>query len=190
MMRIVVCVKQIRHVYARTGMDPKRNFLAPEDQITRVNPYDEAAVALALRAREARGGGEVILLTLGALIAEKELRRCLAMGADHLYRIDADGWMDPWQKSGLLAGAIKALGAHLVLCGRESLDRQNGQVGAFLAHHLGMPFLSPITDLKVTRQGAAEVLRNAGRGVRERIECPLPAVFSVDMGLHEPRVPA
>ena len=32
--------------------------------------------------------------------------------------------------------------------------------------------------------------RSAGRGVREMIECPLPALFSVDLGYHAPRLPA
>ncbi len=38
-MRIAVCVKQISHAYARTGIDPERDFLAPEDEVFRVNPY-------------------------------------------------------------------------------------------------------------------------------------------------------
>ena len=46
-MRIVVCVKQIVHIYARTGMDPERNYLAPEDRVLRVNPYDETAMEMA-----------------------------------------------------------------------------------------------------------------------------------------------
>lgn len=190
-MRIIVCVKQICHTYARTGMDPEQNFLAPEDKIYRVNPYDEVAMELALRLKEFLGGGEIIILTLGPIIAEAELRRCLAMGADHLYQIDMNGRMDPWRKSGLLARAIKDMEADLILCGRESLDNQNGQVGAFIAHYLGMPFVSAITDLTILEdKRSTKVKRSAGRGVREVIECSLPAVFSVDLGLHEPRLPA
>ena len=188
-MRIIVCIKQIGHIYARTGMDPDRYFLAPEDKIYRVNPYDEVALELALRLKERQGQGEIMILTLGPIIAEAELRRCLAMGAQTLFQIDAEGEMDPWRKSGLLAQAIKDKGADLILCGKESLDRQNGQVGAFMAHQLGMPFVSAILDLTVKEGDHVEVLRSSGRGVREKIECPLPAVFSVDVGRHEPRLP-
>jgi electron transfer flavoprotein beta subunit len=189
-MKIIICVKQICYVYARTGMDPEQNFLAPEDKIYRVNPYDEVAVELALKVKELHGAGEVIILTLGTIIAEAELRRCLAMGADHLYWIDRGDKMDPWHKSGFLAQAVKDIGADLVLCGKESLDTQSGQVGAFMAHHLEVPFVSAITELAIDENSlSAQVRRSAGRGLREVIECPLPAVFSVDLGLHELRLP-
>jgi electron transfer flavoprotein beta subunit len=189
-MRIIVCIKQICLAYARTGMDPAQNFLAPEDKIYRVNPYDEMAMELALRIKELQRELELIILTLGPMIAEAELRRCLAMGADHIYQIDTNGHMDPWCKSGFLARAAKDLGADLVLAGKESLDKQNGQVGAFMAHHLGMPFVSAITDLVILKDASsAKVRRSAGRGIHEVIECPLPAVFSVDMGPHEIRLP-
>ena len=182
-MKIIVCIKQIAHTYCRSGFDPGENFLAPEDTIYRINPYDEAALGLALTAKEALGGGEIFLLTLGPLIAEAELRRCLALGADHIYHIDEES-ADPWAKSIYLARAIKDLEARLVLCGKESLDKQNGQMGAFLAHHLGRPFVSAITQLTVSPDGqSGTVQRSGGRGIREILLCPFPAVFSVDMGL-------
>jgi electron transfer flavoprotein beta subunit len=189
-MRIVVCVKQISHAYARTGTDPERDFLAPEDEVFRVNPYDELAVAAALRTKELAGEGEINVLTLGPIIAEKELRRCMAMGVDHLYWIDITGRVDPWQKSLFLARAIKEMEADLVLCGKESMDSRNGQVGAFVAHHLSVPFVSCVRDISISSgKGSLEVQRSAGRGIREVIECPLPAVFSVDVGAIEPPFP-
>jgi len=189
-MRIVVCVKQISHAYARTGMDPERDFLAPEDEVFRVNPYDELAVAVALRTKELVGEGEISVLTLGPIIAEKELRRCVAMGVDHLYQIDITGRVDPWQKSAFLARAIKGIGADLVLCGKESIDSRNGQVGAFVAHHLAVPFVSCIRNISISSdKGSLEVQRSAGQGIREVIECPLPAVFSVDACAIEPPFP-
>jgi electron transfer flavoprotein beta subunit len=186
MMRIIVCVKQICLTYARTGMDPGQYFLAPEDKVYCVNPYDEVALELALQIKEVQGSGEIILLTLGPIIAEAELRRCVAMGADDIYQIDTEAGMDPWDKSRLLAGVIGDMGADLILCGKESLDKRNGQVGAFVAQHLGMPFVSAIVGLTVTDNATARAIRSAGRGVREAVECPLPAVFSADLGLHEP----
>ena len=117
-MKIIVCVKQISHIYARTGMDPEKNYLAPEDDVFRINPYDELAVGMALQTKEFVGEGEIVILTLGPIIAEAELRRCLAVGADHLYQIDMDSSMDPWSKSSFLARAIKDMGADFVLCGK------------------------------------------------------------------------
>jgi electron transfer flavoprotein beta subunit len=187
-MKIVVCVKQIRMTYARTGMDPETFYLNPEDIICRVNPYDEAALEIGLRVKDIRNDVSVSILTLGTLIAERELRRCLAMGADDLCHIDVDDKFDSWNKSILLAGAIKDLKADLVICGKESLDKRDGQIPAFIAHHIKVPLIASILDMKFGNEGAI-VTRNAGKGIREKIECPLPALFSVDLGFCEPRIP-
>ena len=189
-MRILVCIKQIGQVYVRTGMDPERHYIAPEDKVYRVNPYDESALGLALSLKALHGDIEVVLLTLGQLIAERELRRCLALGGDDLYWIDVEDGMDPWSKSQMLARAAKDMAADIVLCGKESLDRQNGQVGAFMAHHLRVPFVSEVTEITIDGDNRlAQAGRHAGRGVREVIACPLPAVFSVGLGSHETHLP-
>ena len=54
-MRIIVCVKQIAHTYARTGKELNHYCLSPEDVVFRINPYDELAVAAALKAKELTG---------------------------------------------------------------------------------------------------------------------------------------
>jgi electron transfer flavoprotein beta subunit len=189
-MRIVVCLKQIVHTYARTGMDPEMNFLAPGDTITCVNRHDEAALELALRVKEAITDTRVTLLTLGPLIAEDELRKCLARGADRLCRIDLEGELDPWTKARVMGFFIRKMGADLIFCGKESLDKRNGQVGAFLARELELPLVSGISALTLSEGGLElRVERSAGRGTREIIACPLPALFTVEWGSAEPRFP-
>ena len=197
-MKIIVCAKQIRHTYARTGTSPELHYISPEDGVYRVNPHDEAALELALRLKDDYENITVVLLTLGPMIAEDEMRRCMATGADDLYQINVNrhppygedplDQPDPWVKSDLMARAVKDLKGDLVLCGKASLDKGSGQVGALLAHRLDLPFVSAITDLTITdlsmdKSGSTlQVQRSAGRGVREIIECRLPAVFSVDLG--------
>jgi len=188
-MKIIVCIKQLVHVYARTGMNPSERFLEPEDKIPMVNPFDEVALEMGLRVKESLGQGEVTLLTLGPIIAESEVRRCLGMGANRLVQIEADQGTDPWRKSFFLARAISEIGAGLILCGKESLDRRSGQVGAYVAHRLGLPFVSAVVSVTMNPgTGTVEAEKRAGRGVREIIKCSLPAVLSVDMGL-EVRLP-
>jgi electron transfer flavoprotein beta subunit len=197
-MKIIVCAKQIRHTYSRTGTSPESHYISPEDGVYRVNPHDEAALELALRLKDDYENITVVLLTLGPMIAEDEMRRCLATGADDLYQIHVNGHTpysedpldqpDPWVKSDLMARAVRDLRGDLVLCGKASLDKGSGQVGALLAHRLDLPFVSAITDLTITdlsmdKSGSTlQVQRSAGRGVREIIECGLRAVFSVDLG--------
>ncbi len=188
-MRILVCIKQICDVYAQSGMAPEENFLAPEDRIYRLNPCDEAALELALRIKDERGEAEVLVVTLGPLIAESELMRCFALGADRVYQIDIDAQMDTWRKSFFLARAVKDLKADLILCGKESMDSRNGQMGAFLAHRLDLPFLFAASRLSISANVEnAQIERKTGRGVREILECRIPVVVSVETGI-ELRLP-
>jgi electron transfer flavoprotein beta subunit len=190
-MKIVVCVKQIEHIYARTGMDPSTHFIAEEDRVNIINPLDELAVEEAVRLREVRGG-EIILLTLGELIAETALRRCFAMGADRMIRIDASSFdvMDAWTTAVVLSAAIRRIGPDLVLCGKQALDDRCGQVGLTIAELLDLPCVCGITHLDLQEEGNRAVVHRAlERGDREVVECSLPAVFNVDKGLNEPRYP-
>jgi electron transfer flavoprotein beta subunit len=190
-MRVVVCVKQIVHVYARTGMDPSTQFIAPEDRVNIINPLDELSVEEAVRLREA-GGGEVILLTLGELIAESGLRHCFAMGADRMIQIDDSAFeaTDAWMTAVLLSAAIRRIDPDLILCGSQDLDDRYGQVGVTIAELLDLPCVCGITRLDVKAEGVqAVVYRALERGDREVVECTLPAVFTVERGLNEPRYP-
>ena len=191
-MKIVVCVKQIHLIYARTGNDPKTHFIAEEDWIDIVNPYDELAVEEAIRIKEKLGDGEVVLITLGDLIAEKALKRCLAMGADRLIQINDPyfGKLDPWGTSVVLAKAIERLGPDLIFCGKEALDENAGQVGAYIAELLGLPFVSCVVGLELLpNKKEAKVKRALGKGDKEVVECLLPALFSIERGINEPRYP-
>lgn len=191
-MKIVVCIKQIHFIYARTGQDPNTHFIAEEDKVDIINPYDEIAVEEAVRIKEKLGEGEVILVTLGDLIAEKALKRCLAMGADRLIQINdpSFGQLDPWGVSVILAKAIERLEPGLILCGKEALDLNEGQVGAYIADLLGLPYVSSVVKLEFSPQGRkAWIYRSVGKGDKEVVESDLPALFSVEKGLNEPRYP-
>jgi len=193
MFRTVVCVKQIRHIYARTGLDPATHFIAAADVVNIVNPLDELAVEAAVRLRDAQGGGEVVVLTLGELLAEEELRRCLAMGADRLIRLDAPCFrdLDAWATGVVLAAAARRLDPDLVLCGRRALDDCSGQVPAIIAGQLGTPLVCRVVGLEVNAAARKVVAHRAlDRGDREIVECSLPAVLAVDKGINEPRYPA
>ncbi len=191
-MKIVVCIKQISYIYGRTGMDPLTHFISEEDRISVVNPYDEIAVEEAIRLKENKEDGEVVLVTLGDLIAEKALRRCFAMGADKLIQINDPSFShsDSWVTSVVLAKAIDRLKPDLILCGKEALDENSGQVGAYLAELLGLPYVSCVVGLELFfNDKKARIHRALGKGDKEVVECELPALFSVDRGLNDPRYP-
>lgn len=184
-MKIVVCIKQVLHTYARTGMDPQDRYVAPEDRVRMIDPASESALGLALKIRELAGEGNICLLTLGPLTAGEELRRCLALGADQLYQVDVDGGaeLDSRSKSVLLSRALGHLDADLIICGRESIDTANGQIGPRLAGHLGLPCVASVRDVRlVDGCRTAEVRAGAGRGRVAVVSCRLPVVLTVEAG--------
>jgi electron transfer flavoprotein beta subunit len=190
-MRIIVCVKQIHHVFGKTGRDYATNFISHHDEIRCINPLDIAALELALGVKDTQEETKVILLSLGPVIAEADLRRCLAMGADELCQIDNNESVDGWTKSLLVADAARELKADLVFCGEKSMDSGSGQIGPFMAYHLGVPFISRVTDITLQESGLPiRAERNCGRGKREIVECGLPAVFSAVLGPKIPRYPS
>jgi electron transfer flavoprotein beta subunit len=196
-MNICVCVKQVEETYARTGKDPEQHFIDPQDRIVRINPFDEAAMAMAVSAAKKITDARITVLTLGPTLAEEELYRIMAMGGDVLIHLDpgplADGAaaLDSWSKAQLLAQAVRSLEADLVLCGSASIDCRNGLVPAYLAHQLTLPFVSSIVDLTLTK-GAdkARMTKSAGKGRREIIDCQVPAVLSVELTLAAPPTPS
>ena len=178
-LKIVVCVKQISYVYSRTGQDPETNFVTGLDQVSRINPCDEAGLALALKVKSLSRSAEVIVLTFGPFRAEREVRLCLAAGADGIYQIPVDEPIDPWVKSDYLTKAIEQLNAGLILCGERSLDTGHGQIAALLAHRLGVPFISCVREISISNEcDHITVQRSGGRGTREILHCSLPAVLS------------
>jgi electron transfer flavoprotein beta subunit len=191
-MRIIVCVKQIKYIYAQTGADPKRNFVGPDDIVHLINPLDESAVEEALRIKEKRRDTEILVLSLGDRFTEEGLKKCLSMGADraiHLYVEDFEK-MDSWVTAMILANAIRSLQFELIFCGRESVDDQCGLVGPYIAEILKIPCVSGIVKFEMDRaNGHARVHRALERGNREILVCKIPALFTVGKGINIPRYP-
>ena len=190
-MKIVVCVKQISLILARTGDDPQNHFVSKDDWVQLINPYDLVAMEAALRIKDTLEA-EVLLVTLGPLIAEERLRRCWAMGADKLLQIEAPAWEDPdhHQKAVVLANVIAKENPDLILCGQLSLDSKGEQTGARLAARLNMPYVSRVRSMEIAEDlNRVTAARALERGDREVIQCELPAVLSVQLAPNRPRYP-
>ena len=191
-MKIIVCVKPVSLIIARTGDNPYTQFVSEEDHVQLINPYDLVGVEEALKIKEVTDA-EVFLLTLGPFEKELPLKRCWAMGADQIFQIDGrsvSNDMDHRSKAMLLASAIQELKADLVFCGKKSVDNEGQQLGAWLAQRLNMPYVSGAIHVKFRKeQNRLIIHRSLERGDREIVHCDLPAVIAVEIGLNEPRYP-
>jgi len=187
-MKIVVCIKRVPATDTRIKVGADGTSIDNSQIESIISPYDEFAVEAALQMKEAAGEGEVTIVTLGPGDATKELRTCLAMGADKaiLLKDDASSDRAAGTTAHALAACISGLSPDLVLCGKQAVDRDQGQVGSLLAARLGMPCVTEIKKLEIA-DGKAVVERAGDGGTTESWEVPLPAVLTTTKGLNEPR---
>ena len=187
-MKIIVCVKQVPDTETRVRINETGDGIAENDVNWVVSPFDEYAIEEALKIKQAKGEGEVVLVTLGPDRALTALRSGLAMGADsavHVKDAAFDG-LDPFGTASVLARALKTLQPFdLVLVGQQGVGGDNSQTAGLLAEMLDLPQVSVAVGIEVG-DGKAVVEREI-EGARETWETSLPAVISAQKGLNEPR---
>jgi electron transfer flavoprotein beta subunit len=182
----VVCVKQVPDTETRVKLAADGRSLDPAGVTMILNPYDEFALEQALRVKEQTGAGEVVAISLGGAGVQTTLRNALAMGADRAILLTSNvGSPDPLAVAKALADAIRPLDAGLVWLGKQAVDDDAAQVGPMLATLLGRPCVSVLAKFELT--GATANVEREIEGGRELVQVPLPAVFTTDKGLNEPR---
>lgn len=145
------------------------------------NPADRVALQKALEIKDLLEGTEVTAITAGPARAEQVLRMALAWGADqaiHLIKDDTLEVSDAYTTAFVLSKVCK--GYDLILCGHMSLDTCAAQVHAFLAETLDIPRVTGVVKLEAISQKQVKLCRRLERGRRQVIECPLPALLTID----------
>ncbi|MDR1573971.1 MAG: electron transfer flavoprotein subunit beta [Clostridiales Family XIII bacterium] len=187
-MNIVVTVKQTFDTEAKIALDGKGNIDATGVNLV-INPYDEFAIEEALKLKE-KFGGDVTVVSVGGDKTETSVRTALAMGCDKAVRIDdpALAGADEWAVAKTIAKAVSGLPHDIVLAGRIAVDDGSSQVAVRTADALGVPSVSSILKLEI--EGDAATVTREIDGGTEQIEVKLPAVFTAQKGLNEPRLPS
>jgi electron transfer flavoprotein alpha/beta subunit len=188
---IIVCIKQVPGT-TQVKINPDTGTLVRDGVEAVVNPFDEYAIEEALRIRE-KQGGTIKVVTMGPPQADDILRTAIAMGADEGYLVTdrAFAGSDTWATSYTLSAAIRKIGNFdMILCGKQAIDGDTGQVGPGIARQLGITQLTYIFkiqqidfDAKTIR---VERLLEEGREV---VESHLPALITVVKDINQPRYP-
>ena len=187
-MNIVVCIKQVPET-TEVRVDPETKALIRDGIKSIINPFDENAIEAALQLRETHGG-KVTVISMGPPQAEESLRQALAMGADEaaLLTDPASRGSDTLATSYTLARMVRRLGEFdLILCGKQAIDGDTGQVGPGLAERLGIPQVTFAIELDIVdgKLRARRVLDD----FFEVVEVKLPAVVTVVKQINDPRHP-
>ncbi len=180
-MKIIVCLKEVIDPALNIDFGLTNNVIFRSGLPLKLNPSDAAGLSIALNIKKESKDAEITLVSIGPERVESYLRNGLALGADKAVRIrDEDvNELSPRQKARLLTSAVKLLGGDLVLTGYRSLDTASGQVGPLMAGWLDRPCASGVVSIEFDGgQNTLTLIKDIGRGAREKISCPLPAVVT------------
>lgn len=186
-MKILVCISQVPDTTTKIAFGDNNTTFNTAGVTMIINPYDEwYSLVRALELKEAGVATAVNLVTVGKADAEPVIRKALALGGDEAIRIDADS-NDPYVVAAQIAEYAKSEGYDLVLCGKESIDYNNGVLGAMLAEMLDMNYIGFATSLDIA--GGIATAKREIEGGEETDTAALPLVVSCQKGMAEARIP-
>ena len=181
-MKIAACVKLVPATTADIRVASSGDRLELSGLETDISAYDGYALEEALKLREKIAGSTLTVITVGGDDASKALHHAFTLGADEGLLLK--GFGDP---AAAAAAALKSAGAEIVFCGRQAVDDDLGCLPASVAEALGWPHVSAIMAFALSADSKSATVRRRVEGGEETWEVALPAVFSCDKGLNDPR---
>ena len=186
-MKFAVCINHVPDTAAKINIAGDGKTIDRAGVTYVISPYDEFAVEECLRLKE-KNGGDVTAISLGGDAHKETLRKALAMGVDKAVLLKDDGTRDSFGVARALADYLKEHSPDIVFFGKQSVDYDDSAVGVMVAEMLSLPAVSVVVKLDVV-EGRATAEREI-EGGREVVETSLPAVFTAQKGLNEPRYPS
>ncbi|ESP89288.1 electron transfer flavoprotein subunit beta/FixA family protein [Candidatus Halobonum tyrrellensis] len=189
-MKILVTVKEVASAaddFEIEGTDIDERYLEYD-----LNEWDDYAVEAGVRIAEATDDAEVVSATIGPERADETVRMALAKGVDRAVRVWDDdiaaAELDVAAKTRLLAAVAAEEEPDLILTGVQASDDGYGATGVSLADELGFGWAAVVNQLDLDDDlTTASVHRELEGGVEELTEVDLPAVFTIQTGINEPR---
>ncbi|HMX39868.1 MAG TPA: electron transfer flavoprotein subunit beta/FixA family protein [Saprospiraceae bacterium] len=185
-MKFLVCISQTPDTTAKISFNAdSTEFNAAGVQFI-MNPYDEwYALVRACEIREALGGS-VTALNVGPAANETVIRKALAIGADDAVRINAEPKSAAFVAK-QIADYARSQHYDIVFFGKETIDYNGSEVGAMVAEHLDLPYVSYASKLDLN--GNTATLERDIEGGIEVLEVDMPFVLSAAKGMAEQRIP-
>lgn len=142
-----------------------------------INPFDASAYETALKIR----GAEITLLSMGPEKTAAFLENLTRLGAKEavLLTDKAFAGADTLATSYTLSLAIKRLMPDLIICGRQSVDGDTGQVGPSLSVNTGYRLLTNIMSVVSCEKNIVGVNRGG-----ETVSADFPVLITVEKSLN------
>ena len=188
-LKILVLAKQVPDT-RNVGKDA----MTPEGTVNRAalpaifNPEDLNALEMALALKDETEGSTVHILTMGPPRAADIIRDAMFRGADGGYLLTDRKFAgaDTLATSYALSCALRKIRPDVIVAGRQAIDGDTAQVGPQVAEKLGLPQVTYAEEILEVREGALVIKRRLEHGT-EVVECPIPAVVTVNASAAECR---
>jgi electron transfer flavoprotein beta subunit len=186
-MKLAVCINHVPDTAAKINIAADGINIDKTGITFILNPYDEYAIEECLRLKE-KNTGEVIAISLGGDPHKETLRKALAMGVDKAVLLKDTSPRDSFTVARALADYLKEISADIIFFGKQSVDSDDAAVGIMVAEMLGLPSVSVVVKLEIANDIATA--EREIEGGKEKVQAALPAVFTAQKGLNEPRYPS
>ncbi|HTV50337.1 MAG TPA: electron transfer flavoprotein subunit beta/FixA family protein [Steroidobacteraceae bacterium] len=188
MKRILVGIKRVVDYNVRIRLKPDGSGVVTDGVKMSINPFDEIALEEALRIKERGAADEIVVASIGPSESQQQLRTALAMGADRAVLVEvapAAAALEPLDVARCLLKLIERDQPYIVLLGKQAIDDDNSQTGPMLAALWNRPQATFASKIELSGE-TARVTREVDAGL-ETLEVQLPALFTTDLRLNEPR---
>ena len=193
-MNILVCIKQVPDT-TQVKIDPVKHTLIREGVPSIVSTFDTYAVETGLRLKEANGG-KVTIVSMGPPKAVEAVSECLSVGADEGWLVSGRkfGGSDTLATSRILAEAVRVLEKKngekfdIIICGKQAIDGDTGQVGPEMAQHLGLPLIT--CAVEVTAEGDRLAAKRSSDEGYDIYDVKMPALITMDKPAYDMRYPS
>ncbi len=190
-MKVLVTVKEIATVEDTFEIEGDR---IPDRYLEfDLNEWDNYAVEEAVQLAEERDDVEVIAATIGPQRAEETIRIALAKGVDRAIRVWDDSLeeielLDVSTKASIFAAIVEEEEPDIVFTGVQADDDAFGATGVALAASVGFQWAAIVNGFELEEDASmATVHRELEGGLEEITEVDIPAVFTIQTGINEPR---
>lgn len=184
-MKIMVAVKRVVDANVKIRVKADGSDVELSNVKMAINPFCEIAIEEAVRLKEAGIATEVVVVSVGDMACQEQLRTGLALGADRAIHVCTEDSLQPLAIAKILTCIVKQEGSDLVILGKQSIDGDNNQTGQMLAALAGMPQGTFASEVKLAGDEVI-VTREIDGGLQD-VALKLPAVITTDLRLNEPR---
>lgn len=187
-MKILVLMKQVANKDAILRINKDATWIEEGDLSYEVNESDGYALEEALRLKEKRGAGEVVVVSMGPQRVKSVIKDALARGADraiHILRDDLSR-LTPFAAASQIAEVVRGENADLILTGLQSDDHGFAQTGVIIAELMNLPHATIVIEVDASGE-KLRVKRELESGWYQWYVIRTPALLTIQSGISQIR---